>query len=168
MNVFRNQQAVSGDAECSHSLEPDDQGESEHEEDDGEGAESMDAYGEAGVEEDQEDEDEEDQEDEDEDQEAEEEDDDVKVEAKTTLKQGGLKKQKFTPGNRSVLGLPSARYMKDMGPGKNKVPEVWLKNSTHARKYMTFLYEDILKASSKFFFEDFWQNSEFFFPPNKY
>jgi hypothetical protein len=82
------------------------------------------------------------------------EDDEEEVEAETTSKKSGFTKKRFTPGNRSVLGVPSARYMEEIVPGQNGVPKVWLRSPIHARKYVTFLYEDILRASSKFSFED--------------
>jgi len=49
----------------------------------------------------------------------------------------------------SILGLPSAMYIKSKLPGTKGVPAVWKKTPEHVRLYIKAQYEDFLAASSE-------------------
>lgn len=48
-----------------------------------------------------------------------------------------------------ILDLPSAKYIRDMGPGgiDPEVPKAWKRTEEHGRLYFKFLYKDYLMAS---------------------
>jgi len=47
----------------------------------------------------------------------------------------------------NIIDLPSARYIKELKPGKGQLPSKWQKTTKHAELFLKFLYEDYLKAS---------------------